>query len=53
MVRRFREHVLPMMGKQLLPVVGALHPLSAASEAHRRMEPGGVFGKIVLGDFHL
>ncbi len=25
MVRRFREHVLPMMGKQLLPVVGALH----------------------------
>ena len=34
------------------PVVGALYPLSATSDAHRRMEAGGVFGKIVLGDFH-
>ncbi|WP_113406827.1 NAD(P)H-quinone oxidoreductase [Rhizobiales bacterium] len=53
MVRRFRDHVLPMMGKELKLIVGAVYPLSAASEAHRRMEVGGVFGKIVLGDFHL
>lgn len=52
MIRRFRDDVLPMMGKELQPVVGALYPLSATSDAHRRMEAGGVFGKIVLGDFH-
>jgi NADPH:quinone reductase len=52
MVRRFRHQVLPMMGKELQPIVGTLYPLSAASDAHRRMEAGGVFGKIVLGDFH-
>lgn len=52
MIRRFRDEVLPMMGKELQPVVGALYSLSAASDAHRRMEAGGVFGKIVLGDFH-
>ncbi|MBP2511605.1 NADPH2:quinone reductase [Agrobacterium tumefaciens] len=52
MICRFRDDVLPMMGKELQPVVGALYPLSATSDAHRRMEAGGVFGKIVLGDFH-
>ncbi len=52
MIQRFRDQVLPMMGKELRPVVGALYPLSAASDAHRRMGAGGVFGKIVLGDFH-
>lgn len=52
MIRRFRDQVLPMIGKELQPVVGALYPLSATSDAHRRMEAGGVFGKIVLGDFH-
>lgn len=52
MIRRFRDDVLPMMGKELQPVVGALYPLSPTSDAHRRMEAGGVFGKIVLCDFH-
>jgi NADPH2:quinone reductase len=52
MIRRFRDDVLPMMGKELQPVVGALCPLSATSDADRRMEAGGVFGKIVLDDFH-
>ncbi|WP_236761987.1 hypothetical protein [Agrobacterium tumefaciens] len=52
MIRRFRDDVLPMMGKELQPVVGALYPLSATSDADRRMKAGGVFGKIVLDDFH-
>lgn len=52
MVQRFRDHVLSMMDKEIQPIVGAHYPLSAASAAHRRMEAGGVFGKIVLSDFH-
>ncbi|NKK72802.1 zinc-binding dehydrogenase [Rhizobium leguminosarum bv. viciae] len=52
MIGRFSDQVLPMMGKGLQPVVGALYSFSAASDAHRRMEAGGVFGKIVLTDFH-
>lgn len=40
-----------MMGKELQPVVGALCPLSATSDADRLMDARGVFGKIVLGDF--
>ncbi len=51
MVRRFRDQVLPTMGKELQPIVGATYPFSATSDAHRRMEAGGVFGKIVL-DFY-
>ncbi|MEZ2223586.1 NAD(P)H-quinone oxidoreductase [Rhizobium sp. RCC_161_2] len=53
MVSRFRNDVLPMLGKELNPVVGEVYPLSATSDAHRRMEAGGVFGKIVLSGFHL
>lgn len=51
MVQRFTEQVLPMMGQVLKPVIGAVYPLAAASEAHRRMDAGGLFGKIVLTDF--
>jgi NADPH2:quinone reductase len=51
MVRRFTEQVLPMMGRELKPVIGAVYPLKEAAEAHRRMEAGGLFGKIVLCDF--
>ncbi|MDR6817035.1 NADPH2:quinone reductase [Neorhizobium sp. 2083] len=51
MIQRFRGQVLPMIGNALQPVLGARYPLSAASEAHRRIEAGGVFGKIVLCDF--
>lgn len=52
MVCRFSEQVLPMMGGELRPVLGAVYPLQEASEAHRRMEAGGLFGKIVLTGFH-
>jgi NADPH2:quinone reductase len=51
MVQRFTEQVLPTMGQVLKPVIGAGYPLAATSEAHRRMEAGGMFGKIVLTDF--
>lgn len=50
-VRRFTEQVLPMMGRELKPVIGAVYPLKEAAEAHRRMKAGGLFGKIVLCDF--
>ena len=33
MVHRFRDQVLPLMGMEIQPVVGANYPLSAASEA--------------------
>ena len=52
MIGRFSDQVLPMMGKGLQPVVGALYSFSAAPDANRRMEAGGVFGKFVLTDFH-
>lgn len=51
MVQRFKEQVLPLVGQVLKPVIGAVYPLAATSEAHRRMEAGGLFGKIVLTDF--
>ncbi|WP_245304693.1 zinc-binding dehydrogenase [Rhizobium multihospitium] len=38
------------MGKELQPVVRARYPLSTTSDAHRRMEAGRVFGKIVLSN---
>jgi len=49
MVRRFAEGALPMFADgQLRPLVGATFPLAQAAEAHRAMEAGGGFGKIVL-----
>lgn len=51
MVRLFPDQVLPIMGQVLKPIVGAIYPLAAASEAHHRMEAGGLFGKIILTDF--
>jgi len=52
MIGRFREQVLPRVGHELKPVIGATYPLTAASDAHRRMEAGGLFGKVVLVGFH-
>lgn len=52
MIHRFNEQVLPMMGQKLKPVIGAVYPITATSDAHRRMEAGGLFGKVVLNGFH-
>ncbi|MCY1745106.1 NAD(P)H-quinone oxidoreductase [Ensifer sp. SL37] len=52
MIRRFRDEMLPMMGKELRPVIGAVYPITATSDAHRRMEAGGLFGKVILTGFH-
>ena len=49
MVRRFAENVLPFFERgKIHAVLDSVYPLDRAEEAHRRMEAGGVFGKIVL-----
>ena len=49
MVQRFAEGALPMFADgRLKPLVGKVFPLAQAAEAHRIMEAGGGFGKIVL-----
>lgn len=49
MVDRFAEIALPLMTSgRLHPLVYATLPLDPAAEAHRMMEAGGGFGKIVL-----
>lgn len=49
MVRRFAHGALPMFAQgRLRPVVGRTFPLAEAAEAHRYMEAGGGFGKVVL-----
>ena len=52
MIGRFREQVLPRVRRELKPVIGATYSLAAVSDAHRRMEAGGLFGKVVLTGFH-
>ncbi|MFG1306051.1 NAD(P)H-quinone oxidoreductase [Xanthobacter autotrophicus] len=49
MVQRFAEGALPMFADgRLKPLVGKVFPLAQAGQAHRIMEAGGGFGKIVL-----
>jgi len=49
MVSRFREMWLDQFAAGLLkPIVACALPLAEAGEAHRRMEKGGTFGKIIL-----
>ncbi len=49
MVRRFSETALPLFAAgKIRPLVDEVFPLAAAAEAHRRMERGGGFGKILL-----
>jgi len=38
--------------RYLKPVIEAMYPLTAASDAQRQMEAGGFFGKVVLTRFH-
>lgn len=49
MVKRFTDHVLPLFASgRLRPVIHAVLPLSEVADAHRLMQKGGGFGKIVL-----
>lgn len=44
-----REHLWPLVEQGTVqPVVGQAVPLSEAADAHRALEEGGVFGKILL-----
>lgn len=44
-----REHVWPWLSDgRLRPVVGARFPLAQAAQAHRAMEAGEAFGKVLL-----
>ncbi len=43
-----REHVWPWIPAMVAPVIGSIVPLREAAEAHRALEAGEVFGKIVL-----
>ncbi|HVV14581.1 NAD(P)H-quinone oxidoreductase [Amycolatopsis sp.] len=48
-VAAVREHVWPLVESGAVrPVVGRTVPLDQAAEAHRAMEEGSVFGKILL-----
>ena len=49
MVRRFSDRWLSAFERhEIAPVIGGVFPLAQAAEAHRRMEQGGSFGKIIL-----
>ncbi len=47
-VARVRDEVWPLIPDRLRPVVHATVPLERAAEAHRMLEAGEVFGKVVL-----
>jgi NADPH:quinone reductase len=49
MVQRFAQTMLPQFSTgSVRPVIREVYPLADAAEAHRFMENGGGFGKIVL-----
>lgn len=49
MVERFVQIALPLIETgRLRPLIHAFLPLEKASDAHRMMEAGGIFGKIIL-----
>ncbi|MDD9884010.1 MAG: NAD(P)H-quinone oxidoreductase [Gammaproteobacteria bacterium] len=55
LIAKFAETVLPLFAAggdgrdaQIAPLIAAEFPLAQAAEAHRAMESGGHFGKIVL-----
>ncbi len=48
-IARFREAVMPLFAtRRIVPLIDRVYPLEEAAEAHRRMERGEHFGKIVL-----
>ncbi|WP_246665688.1 zinc-binding dehydrogenase [Shinella sp. AETb1-6] len=47
--RDVTRHLLPLLGEnEIRPVISAVLPLTKAADAHRLLESGGNFGKIVL-----
>jgi putative PIG3 family NAD(P)H quinone oxidoreductase len=48
-IRRFEREVLPHFAAgRIVPLVDRVYPLAAAADAHRAMESGAHFGKLVL-----
>src|SRR5690606_32703131 len=48
-IARFRDAVMPLVAeRRIVPIVDRIYPLGSAADAHRRMERGEHFGKIVL-----
>ncbi|WP_062518012.1 NAD(P)H-quinone oxidoreductase [Demequina gelatinilytica] len=47
-VARVREEVWPLVPDRVRPIVHATVPLDRAADAHRLLESGEVFGKVVL-----
>ena len=48
-IARFRDAVMPLFeARRIVPPIDRVYPLEEAAEAHRRMERGEHFGKIVL-----
>lgn len=48
-VARFRDAVMPLVAeRRVVPLIDHVYPLDRAADAHRRMERGEHFGKIVL-----
>lgn len=49
LVRAFAQEVLPHLASgRIAPLIHRIYPLAAAAEAHRAMEAGEHFGKLVL-----
>jgi NADPH2:quinone reductase len=49
MTARFRDHWLAAFGRRdVKPVIDSTFPLAEAAAAHRRMEGGQGFGKVIL-----
>lgn len=47
-VARVREEVWPLVPDRIRPVIHATYPLARVADAHRALESGDVFGKVVL-----
>lgn len=52
-IDRFRQSVMPyFVNGSIMPLIDSLYPLEQAADAHRHMEAGAHFGKIVLTAHH-